>query len=386
MPARSGASEAAVAELGRPCPPARVSAVHALMLVAVLRVVYTVCGAVLAPRLILQPHLVNSNSFHETLMPRSDALYPWLGVWQRFDTLWYVHIAQHGYDHGMAVVFYPLFPILAGVLSLVFRNPLISTLVISTVAAFFLFWGFERLFELDLPRVTTRRAAVLLGVWPASFIFFAGYPESLVLAFIIWAVYFARRDKLWIAAGLCFVAGLTKAVGILAVAPVAWIVLGRRPIRAAPLIACCLGPAVYAIALKFSGLPLPSESYTRYWGTSVSFPIVTLLESIRTALTTPNFGQQINLILFVLVFASALLVRIRPEYTIYTIAAITFVLLKRSDPEQQQWARYALVAFPAFPRIAAYLSHPSAFWVTATALFALNLLFMWVFFEWSLVV
>ena len=33
-----------------------------------------------------------------------------VGVWERFDTLWYLRIAQHGYDLPRAVVFYPLYP------------------------------------------------------------------------------------------------------------------------------------------------------------------------------------------------------------------------------------------------------------------------------------
>src|SRR5262245_37905505 len=146
----------------------------ALLFTLCLRVFYSAVGALAAPYLKLDPGLIRSNDFTDNLMPRSAGLaYGLLGVWERFDTLWYVHIAQSGYDRPDAVVFYPLYPLLIRTFTTVLWRPLVAALLISTASCFFLFWGFQKLFELDLPRETVQRAMVFYAAWPASFMLFA---------------------------------------------------------------------------------------------------------------------------------------------------------------------------------------------------------------------
>jgi len=99
-------------------------------------------------------------------------------VWQRFDTLNYVHIAQFGYDAPILVVFYPLYPLLIRVLTPLFKDSLVTALAISFVATFFLFWGLLLLVRLDFGDRVATRAVIFYAVWPASFIFFCGYAES----------------------------------------------------------------------------------------------------------------------------------------------------------------------------------------------------------------
>jgi len=55
------------------------------------------------------------------LAPRSALCAP--RIWERFDTLWYLRIAQHGYDRPMAVIFYPLYPAAIRIVSWVLPQP-----------------------------------------------------------------------------------------------------------------------------------------------------------------------------------------------------------------------------------------------------------------------
>ncbi|MGB7866609.1 MAG: hypothetical protein WCF74_24680, partial [Candidatus Sulfotelmatobacter sp.] len=83
---------------------------RALMLALSLRLIYSVFAAVAAVTQTVNWRLVQSNGLTENLPPPD---YSWryllFGVWNRFDTLWYLHIAAHGYDRPDAVVFFPLY-------------------------------------------------------------------------------------------------------------------------------------------------------------------------------------------------------------------------------------------------------------------------------------
>src|SRR4030081_401153 len=82
----------------------------ALAITAALRVVYTGVAAVAAVVLRPDARLIQSNVLTQNLPAAGSWHYALLGIWQRFDTLWYLRIAEHGYDLPAAVVFYPLYP------------------------------------------------------------------------------------------------------------------------------------------------------------------------------------------------------------------------------------------------------------------------------------
>ena len=132
----------------------------AFVLVVSLRIYYSLFAAAFSPRLSLDPSLIQSNHLTGQLMSRESQpiLYALLGVWERFDTLWYIQISSHGYNRPEATVFYPLYPILIRAVSFLTHSELAASLLISTVASFFLFWGALRLFELDASPAIAFRA------------------------------------------------------------------------------------------------------------------------------------------------------------------------------------------------------------------------------------
>jgi Gpi18-like mannosyltransferase len=359
----------------------------ALQLALGLRLFYTALGALCASYLKLDPALVRSNDFTEQLMtPANGWTYRLLGVWERFDTLWYLHIAEHGYDRPEAVVFFPLYPLLIRVLSPLLYSPLIASLFISTVAAFFLLRGFQKLLELDLPVETARRALILFLIWPSSFILFAGYPESLLIALTIWSVYFARQGRWGLAGMLGLLAGLTKAVGFCVAIPLAVIAWRKRSWRSLPAGICLLSPLIVAATIKISGHPLASDAYPEHWKTEVALPWSTLFASIHQAFTTFDALLILNLAALCAVFIPAFAKRLRVEYTLFALATLILFLTKKTDPLLQSTTRYALALFPAFASLGSILRHP---FLLALALFVmalLNFILLWSFFNWALVV
>src|SRR5580698_10796779 len=193
----------------------RSSSAKALILTLGLRLFYSLFAALLSPHLRLDPTLIQSNQLTGRLMSRDShpVLYALLGVWERFDTLWYIQISRHGYDGPAPTVFYPLYPALIRGISFIIHSDLAAAVLIATAASFFLFWGALRLFEMDYQPAVALRAVLLWVVWPASFAFFAGYPDSLLCALTVWVIYFARSSR-WLPAGaLGLLAGCAKAVG-----------------------------------------------------------------------------------------------------------------------------------------------------------------------------
>ena len=70
----------------------------ALALTAALRVFYSAMAAAFLPFLHPDPALIHSNALTENLPAPHGLYYALLGIWERFDTLWYLRIANHGYD------------------------------------------------------------------------------------------------------------------------------------------------------------------------------------------------------------------------------------------------------------------------------------------------
>lgn len=352
-----------------------------------LRLFYSTLAGLLAPHLTLAPHLVQSNHPRANLLPGPQAPLPaWLDVWMRFDTMWYLHLAQQGYDRPDAVVFFPLYPALVRLAAALTGPPLLAALLVSTLAAFFLFWGFQKLLLLDLPRDTVSRAVALYAVWPTAFVFFAGYAESLVIALMLWSIYFARRGWWWWSGFVGGFAALAKAVGVLVIVPQAVMAWRERRWRAAPVVLTLLGSAAFLVWLKASGLPLPAEAYPRYWKTYPAWPWVTLWNSLRAVPTGEYPMLLAQLILLALTVAFAFRRRLRPEYTLYLAAALCFVLTKNAVPAQQQWARWGLIFFTAPVNLAVSCGPGGRFPVVLLGCSVLNFTILHGFLEWALVV
>jgi hypothetical protein len=349
-----------------------------------LRALYSLAAALWTPFLSLDPARVYVNPFTEDLAQRSySANYLFVGVWQRFDAMAYLHIANSGYDRPELVVFYPLYPLLIRIFSSL-ADPAIVALAVSTVSAFFLFWGLENLWLLDFPPKSVNRVLLLAGLWPPAFIWFAGYADSLVLALILWSVFFARTGRLKQAGILGLFAGLTKAVGVLVVVPLALLAWRERARNLRYVLLPLLSTILFFGFLRWSGSPTPFEVYPTHYGTVPSAPWSTLWDSLLQA--RQYIGVLANLTLFLLACLLAVSFRKRPEFLAFTCAVVLFVLIKKSAPTQQQWARYALVLFPAYYSLGRFLEDRALFAGVVLVLALVDMVLLRAFLDWSMVV
>ena len=155
-------------------------------------------------------------------------------VWQHWDSGYYLTIAQHGYPSAHALgathgsipkfaAFGPAYPALVALVQAVTHMGLVwAAQVTSALATVAGIAGLVVLADRDQGREGANVSVTLLAGFPTAFFLLAEYPESLALAFLVWAFVGARRGW-WTIAGLA-AAGAAATNFYLAIAVLALIV------------------------------------------------------------------------------------------------------------------------------------------------------------------
>jgi len=358
----------------------------AVVLTGALRVFYSAFAGVLSFVIDPDPALIRSNALTGHLPLRGSLYYALLGIWERFDTLWYLRIAEHGYDLPAAVVFHPLYPALVRLISPV-TGMIAAALLISTVATGFLFTGILQLARMELSDAVRFRAIILLTVWPTSFIFFAGYTDALAAALVVWCIVLARSQRWLMAAVLACAAGLSRSMGALLIAPLA--VMAWRPRRqsAWPVLLAPSGTIAYWAWLRASGRPGVVEAYRRFWSTEVAAPWTTLWHAVHQFSLHPDVLLAFSLIALTLFTLAGISALRRPEDRFFIAAMVGHILLRLCLPPLLGAQRYLLPAYPSFLTFGEKLRtmRQSHFLLLCGSIFALNLAWMYAFLNWSLV-
>ncbi len=169
-------------------------------------------------------------------------------VWARWDSVWFLRIAEHGYDSasGAAAAFYPLYP---GTVSVVgwalFGHYVLAGILVSLAAAFGAFLLLYRIAEERLGADGARRAVLYLAVFPFAFFLQAVYSESLYLLLTLAAFVLAERRRFLAAGavtGLALLTRPTAAALLPALALLAW--HERDRVRA--LASLAVAPLIFA--------------------------------------------------------------------------------------------------------------------------------------------
>jgi hypothetical protein len=146
-------------------------------------------------------------------------------IWARWDSEFFLRIAQNGYDDASAA-FHPLYPALVAALGRAFfGHYVLAGLVVSLLCCLGSFVLLHRLAEERLGPEGAGRSVLYLAIFPMALFLQAVYSESLFLLLVLGAFALAERDRF---AGAGLVAGLailTRAAGLAllpALALLAW--------------------------------------------------------------------------------------------------------------------------------------------------------------------
>src|SRR5690242_4165599 len=170
----------------------------------------------------------------------------------RWDSVWYLAVAHHGYGADPArAAFFPLYPLLLRALGSDVVAGIALSLACFTAAALVL----HRLTELELGSAAAGPAVMALALFPGSLYFSMVYSEALFLALSVGAVYCARTGRWAWAGGLAGLAAATRSAGLVLIVPLAllWWSHSRRARDAAWLALVPAGVAGFCAGLGLAG-------------------------------------------------------------------------------------------------------------------------------------
>ena len=154
------------------------------------------------------------------------------GSFNRWDAPHYLVLADIGYAYveylpqlgeyrHIFVVFFPLYPYLVRLVSVLFRSHLASAYVVSFASYLAALCYIYRLARLDFSRSAAWWAVVLISIFPHSIFFGAPHTESLFILTTAMTLYYVRTHK-WLLAGVAGAfAASARMVGILLIAAAA---------------------------------------------------------------------------------------------------------------------------------------------------------------------
>ncbi|PIV37513.1 hypothetical protein COS31_04225 [Candidatus Roizmanbacteria bacterium CG02_land_8_20_14_3_00_36_15] len=135
-----------------------------------------------------------------------------------FDGLYYLRIAQRGYQQ-YEQVFFPFYPFLVRIFSPVFiNNYLMSGLFISNLSFLLGLIIFYKYLLLTM-KPFSHLAIIFFLLFPTSFFFGVAYTEGLFFLLIILSLYFLKKNRLFFAGFCGFLAALTRVQGVLLIIP-----------------------------------------------------------------------------------------------------------------------------------------------------------------------
>ncbi|MCL2571859.1 MAG: glycosyltransferase family 39 protein [Defluviitaleaceae bacterium] len=141
----------------------------------------------------------------------------------RWDANHYLVLAETGYihtegGHHLFVVFFPLYPWLIRLVSLVTRSYFAAAYVVSFASYVAGLCYVYHLVKLDFSEKTAWWAVVLISIFPTSFFFGAPHTESLFMLTTAASLYYIRSHK-WCLAGIFgALATTTRMVGVVLIA------------------------------------------------------------------------------------------------------------------------------------------------------------------------
>lgn len=323
--------------------------------------------------------------------PLTDLLF---GTFAQWDAVWYVHVADSGYDTEQVAAFFPLYPLVVGGVSVVVGSTVVAGVLVSLVSAGAAAVLVSRLARPLLGPRGADDAVLLLALYPVAFVFTSVYPEALFLALSAGAFAAALRGRGWEAAILAALAVATRPLGLALIAPLAYLLrprarTRRELLRPAPLLLLPVPLALFAWHLerRHGNAWLFLDAQSEYWSrhTPTLGPLGGLWESAEAAyrgaaqllLHLPRTGEgaydrfdQIALwfvVHFVLLLAAVWLTwvawrRLGPPYGLYSAALLVLALSSTSTWfPLQSLPRYLLADFPLFLALASVLErHPRA--------------------------
>jgi hypothetical protein len=309
----------------------------------------------------------------------------------RWDSVWYLRIAEHGYVEHRYANFFPLYPLLARGAGVPVASSLLGGLFVSLASLLVGLYLLHRLTALELGEAAARRTVLLAAFFPTALFFSAVYPEGLLLALSVGSFYAGRTGRWGWAGALGGLATMTRPQGIVLLVPLVLLYLyGPRGDRAAApgrtglrpryavssdLLWLLAVPAGLALHMAYLGAALDDPfalfKQREAWHQEFTFPLVTFWRATEAAVNgfagvfhghLPDNVYEFGAVCFACVCTVGALRRLPLAYGAY---AGTWVVLLLSYPtygvHPSSFSRYMAPLFPILMWLAAWSSERRLF-------------------------
>jgi hypothetical protein len=292
-----------------------------------------------------------------------------LDAWARWDSEYYLDIAQYGYAlRPELTVFFPFYPLLLALAApLLGQDYVLAGVVVSSVACFVSLFYLFKLVAWEFSEDHARRAVLYMAVYPMALFLFAVYTESVFLALTIAAFYYTRRKQWAAAAVLAVLAGITRPTGILLVFPMAYEAWRHasgdlRKLQLRHLLAVAAAPVswifldLYLATFSHDPLAILHSRALPPFSRFTALPWETLLAAIQylghndlTPLQRAVNNQDLIATLLLLEASVVAWWTLPRAYAIYMAVSAWFMLSSAvPDWALQSMPRYTLSVFPIF--------------------------------------
>jgi hypothetical protein len=290
----------------------------------------------------------------------------WLGIWNRWDSIHYLDVAQSGYagdatgEQRFMIVFLPLYPHIIYLAHFLIPNWHVAAVVVSNICCAGAFCYCFLLTEKEFGRRAAQAAVFYFSIFPTAYFLHIAYSESLFLVLTIGAFYYARQARWLPCALLGMLATGSRISGLAIMLPLAFEYFQQKNFRwrqvrwdCALLCLIPLGLLAYLyLNYHYFGDPLKFLQFQReHWYRSLSSPFPALQwswEDIMRDTPIERVMQHGSLLVAFAIGTIGLVVaafRLRPCYTIYL--AVSWVLIF-CDSFALCSPRYLLTLFPLF--------------------------------------
>jgi hypothetical protein len=341
-------------------------------------------------------------------------------VWARWDSVWFLRIAEDGYGSAeeAATAFYPLYPLLVGVLGRVLLGHyVLAGVAISLAATLGAFVLLHRLAADKLDEDGAQRAVLYLAIFPFAVFLGAVYSEALFLFLCLASFVLAERER-FLGAGLAAgLAWLTRPLGI-ALLPALALIAWRSTDRRGALVRLASAPALFALYPLYLWWrlddPFAFVRAQQTWGRELSWagPLGGLWDGLRAAWAgvrqlasgsdatrywsavqdaDPDRVAAVNLeqLAFFVLFAGLTVVAWRRFGAPYGLFAALSLVIPLSVPSERwpllSMPRFGLVIFPFFLALAALGRAPRVHTavVVTSAIFLGVVCAQWALWQWT---
>lgn len=305
---------------------------------------------------------------YELLEWRTELLF---NVFARWDAVWFLGIAEHGYQTAKEAAFFPLYPLVVHVVAFVTRSALVAGVLVSLVAGGVAAAALSKIGRALIGDRGAKDAVLYLALFPLAYVLTAVYSDGLFLALSTVAFLAALRDRPWLAGITGGLAVATRLIGI-ALLPALAMLIWRRRRSLRHLLPLALLPAavgLFAAYLQWqlgdAGAILDGQSY--FWGRHMATlgPLGGLWEATSAAgsgavdsLRTGDAVGTLNVFYFLLLLAAFALTWVAwrslgAAFGVYSLAYLTIALsVPGEDAPLVSLPRFLLADFPLFLALA----------------------------------